>query len=194
MCIEAGADALGFNFYPPSPRHIEPLKARSIIESLPKNALTIGVFVNEETPQRLEEIASDAGISALQLHGDESPEYCLALSHWPVIKVLRVRAGFQPQSVLDYPAKMMMLDAFDPRLRGGTGQVIEWDLAREAGALVPRLFLAGGLTPDNVSAAIAYIKPYGVDACSAIESRPGVKDPSRVRRFISAAKGRKDGG
>lgn len=187
-CVEAGADALGFNFYAPSPRYIEPEAARKIVDQLPADVLTVGVFVNGETPAIVEQIATAAGVAALQLHGDESPDYCRALSDRFVIKVLPVSREFKPERALNYKVQAIMLDAFDRAARGGTGRVIDWSVARRTSELVPRLFLAGGLSPENVAEAITAVEPYGVDACSALEVRPGKKDPERVRTFLKAAR------
>jgi phosphoribosylanthranilate isomerase len=184
MCIEAGADALGFNFYLPSPRYIEPHAVRRIIDQLPSHILTVGVFVNEETPESVEDIANESGVGALQLHGDESPAYCRALEGRFVIKVLAVNDDFKAEDALAYEVQAIMLDAFD-RKRGGTGRVIDWTLARRTRERVPKLFLAGGLSPENVNAAISAVAPYGVDACSALESSPGKKDPARVLAFVN---------
>ena len=187
-CVKAGADALGFNFYVPSPRYIEPEAARKIIDQLPADVLTVGVFVNGETPEIVEQIATDAGVVALQLHGDESPDYCSALSARFVIKVLSVSREFKPERAIDYKVQAIMLDALDREARGGTGRVIDWSVARRTSELVPRLFLAGGLSPENVADAITAVEPYGVDACSALEVSPGRKDPERVRAFLQAVR------
>jgi phosphoribosylanthranilate isomerase len=186
-CVEAGADALGFNFYPSSPRYIDPVAVRRIVADLPASVLTVGVFVNERTPEAVEEIASAAGVEAVQLHGEETPEYCDALAHRFVIKVLRVGESFQEASALDYAVPAIMLDAFDRKARGGTGRVIDWKLARETRQLVGKLFLAGGLSPENAAAAISAVDPYAVDACSALEVKPGEKDLDRVREFVKVA-------
>ncbi len=187
QAVQAGVDALGFNFYGPSPRYIEPRAARDIVDQLPASVLTVGVFVNEATTDRVEQIATVSGVSALQLHGDESPEYCHALADRYVIKVLRVGEDFDPQRALDYNARAVMLDAFDSKRRGGTGRVVDWSLARKTRELVPRLFLAGGLAPENVGDAIAAVEPYAVDACSGLELSPGRKIPERVAAFVRAA-------
>lgn len=184
VAVDAGADALGFNFYRPSPRYIEPLSARQIIDQLPSSVLSVGVFVNEDTPETVKSIGSEAGVSALQLHGDESPEYCVDLSGWYVIKALGVKEGFDAHSPLDYGVDAIMLDASHHKLRGGTGQVVDWSVAKRVNELGVRLFLAGGLSPENVRDAIATVNPYAVDTCSAIESAPGKKDSDRVRAFM----------
>lgn len=191
LCVAAGADALGFNFYPPSPRYIEPRVARSIIDQLPETILTVGVFVNEPT-NLVEQIANEAGVAALQLHGDETPDYCRELTNRRVIKVLATGNDFHPENALAYDVDTIMLDAFDLKLRGGTGQTIDWELARQTRSLVPQLILAGGLTPENVSDAIFAVNPYGVDACSSLENRPGRKTPERVKAFVEAVRAASD--
>jgi phosphoribosylanthranilate isomerase len=188
-CIEAGADALGFNFYRKSPRFIEPALVREIVEQLPDNILTVGVFVNEESPAAVERIANEAGVEGLQLHGEESPEYCESLNNRFVIKAMRVDEKFDPQSPTKYKVSAIMLDGFHPELKGGTGRVTDWVVSREVRELVPKLFLAGGLSPENVASAITAVEPYAVDACSALEISPGKKDPDRVRAFVNAVKG-----
>ena len=187
--VEAGADAIGFNFYRPSPRYVEPPRAREIVERLREKILTVGVFVNEETPASVEEIARESGVGAVQLHGDESPEFCESLAARRVIKALRAGPGFSPADASAYPTEAIQLDAFCASARGGTGRTFDWELARSTRALVPKLFLAGGLTPENVAGAIRHVRPYGVDACSGVESRPGRKSFERMRAFVAAARG-----
>src|SRR5262249_11624064 len=148
--VDAGADALGFNFYKPSPRYIEPHEAQSIIAQLPPHVLTVGVFVNEESPEAVESIANAAGVKAIQLHGDESAAFAAALSHRYVIKVFSVGPGFDPKSTLKYQVTAHMVDAFDRKSRGGTGRVTDWSIARSIKQFVPKLFLAGGLSVQNV--------------------------------------------
>jgi phosphoribosylanthranilate isomerase len=187
VAVDAGADMLGFNFYRPSPRYIEPQAAREIIDQLPATILTVGVFVNEEYPASVEAIANESGVAALQLHGDESPEYCASLKDRYVIKVFGAAANFVPASTLTYEVNAIMLDAFDRKARGGTGHTIDWLMAQQTREFAPRLFLAGGLSPENVTQAIEIVQPYAVDACSALELAPGKKDPSRIQAFIKAA-------
>ena len=188
--IAAGADALGFNFYKPSPRYIAPQSAREIIEQLPGAQLTIGVFVNEESPQAVMNIANEAGIKAVQLHGDESPDYCLELAaHTSVIKTLAVSDNFDPKLAQSYNVDAIMLDTRDNRLRGGTGRVFDWSIAQQVSELVPKLYLAGGLSPENVAEAIDTVRPYAVDACSALEDKPGIKNHERMRAFIDTVRG-----
>jgi phosphoribosylanthranilate isomerase len=189
--IEAGADALGFNFYPRSPRYVTPETARAIIERVPASVLTVGVFVNEEL-DRIEQTATAAGVSALQLHGDESPEYCKALAGRFLIKVFAARDQFAPETVLRYDVDAIMLDAFDKEasggVGGGTGRLADWSVARQTRELFPKLFLAGGLSPENVGRAIERVQPYAVDACSRLESAPGRKDYALVRAFVAAVR------
>jgi phosphoribosylanthranilate isomerase len=195
--IAAGADMLGFNFYRPSPRFVEPLEVRKIIESLraeidvqPMTA--VGVFVNEPSTGSVMQIVTESGVGAVQLHGDESVEFCHALKQLLnsrfLIKVVRVADIFAPPDVQHYDADAIMLDAFHGEMRGGTGQVIDWAMARSARELVPCLFLAGGLSPENVAQAIVQVNPYAVDACSSLESSPGQKDAERVKAFVQAVR------
>lgn len=190
--VKAGADALGFNFYPGSPRYVTPLDAHGIIECLPEDTLCIGVFVNER-PENVARIANVAGLGGLQFHGDETPEYTSAFdSHLAGsrfrIKALSVGADFEPWIAARHQTDAILLDAFDRRARGGTGQTFDWEVARRTRALVPKLFLAGGLGPENIEEAIRLVRPYGVDACSCLESEPGRKDAKRVRDFIRQAR------
>jgi len=195
--VAAGADLLGFNFYRPSPRFIEPSKARKIIESLStetngRPVATIGVFVNEATPESVMQIVEQSGLGGVQLHGDESDEFChglkLLLKDRLLIKVIRVTDRFAPVEVQRYAVDAIMLDAFHGDLRGGTGQVIDWTVARAARDLTPRLFLAGGLSAENVGQAIAEVRPYAVDACSSLEFSPGQKDAEQMNAFVQAVR------
>lgn len=188
VAVEAGADALGFNFYRRSARFVEPQEARRIIEQLPRAVVTVGVFVNENGPEQVARMADEAGVRLVQLHGDESPAYCRALQGRPLIKALRVGPGFAPESVTAYEADSILLDAFDARAHGGTGRTLDWNLARRVRELVPKLFLAGGLSSENVAQAISTVKPYAVDACSLLEDSPRRKNAARVHDFVRAAK------
>ena len=187
--VAAGADAVGFNFYKPSPRYIAPQAAREIVEQLPASVLTVGVFVNEESPQAVMDIANKATIKALQLHGDESPEYCRELAaNTQLIKTLAVSDSFDPKLACAYQVDAIMLDTRDNRLRGGTGRVFDWSIAQQVSQLVPKLYLAGGLSPENVEEAINTVSPYAVDACSSLEDRPGTKNHERMRAFIDTVR------
>ena len=183
--VDAGADALGFNFYRPSPRYIDPGEAKRIIEQLPPTVLTVGVFVSEP---EIENIAKFAGVQALQLHGDESPSQCESLNHWYLIKALSVKENFDPSIAVQYDVDAIMLDSGHQTLRGGTGQVFDWSIAQHVNALGMQMFLAGGLSPENVAEAIESVRPYAVDTCSGIELKPGVKDHNRLRDFVTRAR------
>ena len=181
--VAAGADALGFNFYKPSPRYIAPETAREIINTLPDSIFTVGVFVNESSPEAVRSIASQAGVEAVQLHGDESPDYCRALNS--VIKAFAVSDSFDIKQLESYEVDAVMLDTKHNRLRGGTGRVFDWSIAQQVSQLVPRLYLAGGLSPENVTEAIEMVQPFAVDACSSLEDKPGIKNHERMRIFVS---------
>jgi phosphoribosylanthranilate isomerase len=186
--VDAGADALGFNFYKPSPRYIAPSAAREMVEQVPARMLTVGVFVNEES-QTVMSIAHEAGLKAVQLHGDESPDYCRDLaSEFYVIKTLAVSDSFDAKQSHAYDVDAIMLDTKDSRLHGGTGRVFDWSVARAASQIVPKLYLAGGLSPENVAEAVAVVQPYAVDACSALEDRPGIKNHERMRAFVETVR------
>jgi phosphoribosylanthranilate isomerase len=186
--LAAGADALGFNFYTRSPRYLTPEEARIIISKLPPEALCVGVFVNEDSAATVARMAAESGVSAVQLHGDESPEYCAELSGRRVIKALRAGRDFAPEQATRYCAESILLDAFSAHARGGTGETFDWELARRTREVVSQLYLAGGLTVENVAAAIAAVEPYAVDVCSGVELSPGRKDLARVRDFVSAVR------
>lgn len=193
--IAAGADMLGFNFYRQSPRFIEPGWAHEIIqrirfENRAEPPMTVGVFVDESSPEAVAEVISAVGVGGAQLHGEESAEFCKAfkqLAPWTfLIKALHVDGDFNARRAALYEADSIMLDAFHPQLRGGTGQLIDWAVARRAQEYCSRLFLAGGLSPENVTQAIALVRPYAVDACSSLEFSPGRKDPQRMSAFVRA--------
>ena len=195
--IAAGADMLGFNFYRLSPRFVEPQEVRTIIEALRgetenQSVTLVGVFVNESSPVSVMRVVEETGVGAVQLHGDESVEFCQRLKQLLngkfLIKVLRVIGRFTPVETEAYDADAIMLDSFHGEMRGGTGHVFDWSIARSVRELVPRLFLAGGLSPENVAQAIAQVQPYAVDACSSLESSPGRKDAARMKAFVQAVR------
>jgi len=192
--IESGADLLGFNFVPTSPRYVTPAKARRMVKKLPGNISAVGVFENESEEVMLE-IARSVGLRQLQLHGDESPAMVARLTRnserLGVIKALRVGKPFRVTQLAAYKrAGAILLDGFSRQARGGTGKTFDWRLARRAGRY-GRIFLAGGLTPENVVQAIRTARPYAVDVCSGVESRPGKKDAGRMRSLVRAVKGRR---
>lgn len=180
--IDCGAEYLGFIFYPKSPRYIAPPSARAVIERLPDDVISVGVFVNEPRPEDVAEILRVSGARMAQLHGDESPTYCSGVGAERVIKALRVGDDFDARRVLDYPASAVLLDAFDAKLYGGTGRTTNWAVAREAARLT-RVFLSGGLSPENIVEAIRAVEPFAVDVNSGVENAPGRKDASRLRRL-----------
>lgn len=187
--IDAGADLLGFNFYRPSPRYIEPNRAAEIIAAVRATPATIvGVFV-DETLDGVVRIAGEAGLDAIQLHGEETNVYCRELKQrLPGRFILKVIPAVDLSDVDRNAADAFMVDAYDPDLRGGTGRLANWDLARKAAQMLPRMFLAGGLSPENVGEAILAVQPYAVDACSSLEISPGQKDHARVRQFVAAVR------
>lgn len=185
--LEAGAFALGFNFCPQSARYVTPQRARRIMAGLPASVLSVGVFVNEESSEKVARMMDEAGVAVAQLHGDESPEYCQSLAPRRVIKAFRVKDGFNVESILDYKVEAVLLDSFSAKAMGGTGETFDWSIARRARDLSPQLYLAGGISHENVRAAIESVKPYAVDACSGVEVAPGRKDSARVRALIYAA-------
>jgi phosphoribosylanthranilate isomerase len=220
LALTLGADLLGFNFYRPSPRYIEPARAAEIIGQLPADAITVGVFVNagvEGVQAVLAEIAaagkaaSHKSLSAIprlpsgaegtagskappctlhmaQLHGDESNAGCQAVRGLGlgVIKALRVRAPADLARLGSYDVDAVLLDAFHEELYGGTGHRFDWGWLRQAPAA--KVFLAGGITPDNMAEALA-AGTYGVDVCSGVESRPGVKDPDKLHALFDRIRG-----
>jgi phosphoribosylanthranilate isomerase len=188
--IDCGAEYLGFNFYPKSPRYIAPPSARAIIEQLPDDIISVGVFVNEPRPEDVAEILRVSGTRMAQLHGDESPDYCASVGAERVIKALRVGDDFDGRRVLDYPASAILLDAFDAKLYGGTGRTANWTIAREAARLT-RVFLAGGLSPENIVEAIHSVEPFAVDVNSGVESAPGRKDASKLQTLRDRMKQRR---
>jgi phosphoribosylanthranilate isomerase len=184
MALEYGVDALGFNFYPPSPRFIQPEDAHRIIRRLPPFVVTVGLFVNMTQPDRVSETARMAGGQVIQLHGDETPEYCKVLADWPLIKALRIGPGGITANLEAYAVQGFLLDAKDDVLFGGTGRFFDWNLAKDIQRIRP-IILAGGLRSDNVQEAIRIVQPYGVDVCSGVENAVGKKDPSKLKEFIS---------
>jgi phosphoribosylanthranilate isomerase len=194
--VDAGADMLGFNFYPASPRYVQWSAARAIIDTMravnaATNVRMIGVFVNE-SPARIIDLASELQLDGAQLHGDETNEFCLELKHaMPqmfLIKALAARRDLNFEELQDHCADAIMVDAFDRQLRGGTGQLADWAIAREMARHAQRLFLAGGLSPENVGEAVAAVNPYAVDACSSLEISPGKKSATRMKDFVTAVR------
>ena len=182
--VEHGASALGFVFWPRSPRHISPERAAAIIAALPPGVDAVGVFVNE-TVEGIKAVVAQSGISTIQLHGDEAPAYADALDR----RVLRaVTVGQVEQASVAWPpGTTFLMDTADPVRRGGTGKTMNWEQAAAA-ARGRRIVLAGGLTPDNVADAIGTVLPFGVDVSSGVEDAPGVKNADKVARFLASAR------
>jgi phosphoribosylanthranilate isomerase len=184
LACELGASAVGFVFWSKSPRYVTPEQAGAITCTLPRHVSRVGVFVNPD----LEEVRKtmvEAGLSAVQLHGDETVQLCDALPY-PVVKAVSVDGPESVEAALGWPDRVtVLLDVHDPVHRGGTGRVVNWDLAATV-ASRRRVFLAGGLTPTNVGAAVVRVCPYGVDLSSGVEAAPGVKDPELLRELFAA--------
>ena len=188
QAVKAGADFLGFNFYLRSPRFVTPRTARHILRRLPKKIASVGVFVNEREGEMLK-IARQVGLDYIQLHGEESPAAIAQLArNLPVIKAVRVRDSFRATELVRYKrVSAFLLDGFDRRRRGGSGKTFRWNLALRA-KRAGHIFLAGGLTPENVTQAIRSARPYAVDVCSGVEAKPGKKDPVLVLNFMRAVR------
>jgi len=178
---DAGADALGFNFYKKSPRCIEPDKAAEIIEQLPPFIVPVGVFVNERE-DRIREIQARTLIQVVQLHGDESPDFCQRFGG-RVIKAFQVKDKESIKHLAHYHVGALLLDSYRDGVRGGTGVTFDWHLAVVAKTF-GKVILAGGLTPENVAEAVKLVQPYGVDVAGGVERDKGVKDHAMVRKFI----------
>jgi len=186
LSVDLGASALGFNFYPPSPRAISPADAWSIIRRLPPFVEAVGVFVNWP-PLVVDALARALRLGSVQLHGAESPaEVDELVRKQRVIKAVQVKRGFRVASLARFrAADAILLDGFAPGLHGGTGRTLDWKLARAA-ARYGRIILAGGLKPENVAEAVRVAQPYAVDVASGVEARPGRKDPGKLRALFDA--------
>jgi phosphoribosylanthranilate isomerase len=187
--VTAGADALGFVFYAQSPRCIEPSVAKRIIAQLPPFVLPVGVFVNHD-PDTIRNMFDECGLAFAQLHGDETPIFCESLGR-PVLHALRLRDRGSLLALAEYKGRMgvrgFVVDAFSTEAYGGTGQTVDWSLAREAAQAAP-ILLAGGLTSNNVQEAIRQVQPYGVDVSSGVEERPGKKNHEKIHAFAQAVR------
>jgi phosphoribosylanthranilate isomerase len=183
---EAGADMIGLMFYERSPRHITLATAAEISRALSPFIVKVGVFVNPDEDTVMRAIG-DCGVSLLQFHGEETPEFCTQFGAMSM-KAFRVRDAASLLALPNYPTDAYLLDAYSPDAHGGTGAKFNWDLAIEAKQHGKPIFLAGGLTPENVGEAVRKVQPFGVDVSSGVESAPGQKDHAKVRAFIQAAK------
>jgi phosphoribosylanthranilate isomerase len=183
---EAGADMIGLMFYEGSPRHITIATAAEISRALPPFVLKVGVFVNPEESQVLEAIAA-CGLNLLQFHGDETSDFCTQFGLMSV-KALRVRDAESLNQLANFQTDAFLLDAHSKSGLGGTGEKFNWDLAIVAQKFGKPIFLAGGLTPENVVDAVKKVNPFAVDVSSGVESAPGKKDAAKVRAFIAAVR------
>ncbi|MEK7881041.1 MAG: phosphoribosylanthranilate isomerase [Deltaproteobacteria bacterium] len=203
FAAESGADALGFVFWKKSPRFVEPSVVKAIVKALPPFVSCVGVFVDEEA-SRVNGIARQAGLSCVQLHGSETPEFCRGME-LRVIKAFRIKVtpfykgglggikqGNDIASLSGYDVSAFLLDSYSEGAPGGTGKVFDWDCAIEA-KKYGKVILAGGLTPGNIEEALRKVGPYGVDVSSGVESSPGKKDKVKVKEFIRLVRGFCDG-
>lgn len=185
--VDAGADALGFNFWTGTRRYIDPLEAARIIRDLPSKVVPVGVFV-DSTSAHILKVAADTGIRAIQLHGEESPEILSDLRAFKTIKAIKISEKVEPAKLQEFrKADIILLDRAVNGMVGGTGITFDWSLAAEAKKYAT-ILLAGGLNPENVAEAIRQVQPWGVDVASGVESEPGVKDPALIRDFIRNAR------
>ena len=182
--VEAGANAIGFVFWPRSPRFIDPYRARAIVAALPAFVTPVGLFVNQPA-EYVNGVASLVRLGAVQLHGDETPADAARIRR-PIVRAIGL-AG--PVDVDQWaPRITLLLDAHDPGKRGGTGRTVDWQAAARI-ASMRRTILAGGLTPDNVADAIGRVRPFGVDVSSGVEQAPGIKDRAKIRALFESIHG-----
>jgi phosphoribosylanthranilate isomerase len=189
LAAALGADALGFIFYLKSPRYVAPEAARAIIAQLPPLVTSVGVFVDEPAAV-VQELAARTGLDWIQVHGQESPEYCRSLGR-RVIKGFRLQDAESLSELAPFrgAVQALLLDTYKKGQVGGTGEIFDWRLAGEA-KKYGRIILAGGLTPENVAQAIAAVQPQAVDTASGTEAAPGKKDPARLKAFFRAVSGK----
>jgi phosphoribosylanthranilate isomerase len=183
--VDMGADLLGFNFYKGSPRYVEPTRAAKMINKLPSFIDTVGVFVNP-TVVEMKPLISEGTLNWVQLHGDETPEFCESLCSLAVrtIKAVRVTGPEAIELADKYPVDAILFDAYDPGKYGGTGAQFNWSIISDTGR---RVFLAGGITSENVMQAID-LGVYGIDICSGIEERPGKKDLKKMKKLFDTVR------
>jgi phosphoribosylanthranilate isomerase len=188
LAAELGADALGFIFYPKSPRKVAPEAAREIMAQMPPFVTSVGVFVDEAAAV-VQELAARVGLDWIQVHGKESPEYCRSLGR-RVIKGFRIKDAESLSELEPFrgAAQALLLDTYKTGQVGGTGEIFDWRLAREAKEY-GQIILAGGLTAENVAQAIRLAQPQAVDTASGTEAAPGKKDPAKLKAFFRAVRG-----
>jgi phosphoribosylanthranilate isomerase len=184
LASSLGVHALGFIFFPISPRYIKPRRAREIISKIPPFVQTVGVFVGEEK-EKIIEIAKFCNLNIIQLHYKESPKFCEELG-LPVIKAFRMKDKDTLKILPEYKGKVkgFLLDTYKKGEPGGTGETFNWDLAIKAKDFGTPIILAGGLRPDNIKSAIETVRPYGLDVNSGVEKAPGIKDAKLIRELI----------
>lgn len=183
IAIEAGADALGFVFYAPSPRAVEVEQAANIIKQLPAFVTTTALFVNAE-PELIDLVIKETRIDLLQFHGDESEAFCKGFSR-PYIKALRMKPGLDLNAEVERfeSAQSILLDAYRPGVPGGTGEVFDWDLI--PASLASRIILAGGLNSENIAEAVSTVNPFAVDVSGGVEKSKGIKDAEKINTFVN---------
>jgi phosphoribosylanthranilate isomerase len=194
-CAQAGVDWIGLNFHPSSPRFIPPDRADEILAALPPSLSAVGVFVDRRAAE-VADLSHGLGLKIIQLHGNEPPEDLLALSHLQVIRAFRLKLASDWMVVNDYLRQAgsngrmpdaVLIDAYVADMPGGTGATVASEVL-DAMPPLPRLILAGGLTPENVAAKVARVRPWMVDVAGGVESSPGRKDPAKVAAFVKAAR------
>lgn len=185
MAADAGATVIGFVFFPPSGRYVEPSAAARIAEELPPDVLKAGVFVNQEIGF-VRRAVEEAGLDIVQVHGDETPEFCRQIGGRHM-RAVRVKDAESLKQVEKYDSEFVLLDTFSEQRFGGTGKRFDWELLRDFDLGGKKLFLSGGLNPENVGEAVRTVRPYAVDVCSGVEKTVGKKDPEKVKRFIREA-------
>jgi phosphoribosylanthranilate isomerase len=187
-CVELGAQMIGLNFYPRSPRYIEPTVARQIVQAIRTGVQAVGVFVDANADE-VRDAANIAGIRSVQLHGNFSPEMGRELARkFRVIRAFSTHAYFRPEEVASFPDCDVLVDAHHPDLRGGTGRTCDWLTAQATLPIARFLILSGGLNAQNVGQAIAAVTPHAVDVCSGVESAPGAKDYRAIASFIAVVR------
>ena len=182
LAVKLGAAALGFIFYPLSPRYVAPSQARTIADTVRSHTRLVGVFVNA-LPKEINAIVDEVGLDLVQLSGDEPPEVCRGVTV-PVIKTFHVGADFDPAATHSYDIHAILLDTYQPGSYGGTGRALEWSLVNRDAFARP-LILSGGLNPKNILSAIEMLHPQAVDVNSGVESRPGIKDRAKMKRLFA---------
>lgn len=186
VAANLGVDALGFIFHPQSPRFIPPEQARNIIRQLPPMINRVGVFVNQ-TRETIMQIATQCGIDTVQLHGNETPEFCDTIS-LPVIKSFSIRPDSDISKLKEYRTQGILLDTWAPGMQGGSGVTFDWNIARKACGMFSNIILAGGLGPTNLEDALRMVDPFAVDINSGVEIMPGVKNPHKIRDVVKIVK------